>query len=161
MGSIWGHWLRLWTQSSKWRIHYDEPKCKALIDSNWTRYTGVFEVTKSESDFKIQKFKMTNPICQIEIRPTFLSFKILKFRILSESIQFKSRILDPPFILIIIHYANQKIVNFGPQYKVSLSQFWSFHFRFGLSVLKYSCIWVILTQIDLAATLTILDFFFT
>ena len=49
-------------RKSKWRIPYDGPKRKKLIDCDEIWYFGVFGVDDNESGMDIQKFKTADPI---------------------------------------------------------------------------------------------------
>ena len=55
-------------RNSIWRIQYGGPKCKNLLDLDGILYSGVIEVTDYESEFKIQKFNMANPIWRTKMQ---------------------------------------------------------------------------------------------
>ena len=49
-------------RNSKWRIQYGERKCKKLLDAVDIWYSVVFGVADYESELKIHKFKIADPI---------------------------------------------------------------------------------------------------
>ena len=51
-------------RNSKWRIQYGGSMYKKLIDWDDILYAGVFGVTDYESELKVKKFKMADPIWQ-------------------------------------------------------------------------------------------------
>ena len=55
------------SENSKCRIQYGWPKCENFVVSDETRYTGAFGVTGYESNLKIEKSKMADPIWPIKI----------------------------------------------------------------------------------------------
>ena len=65
-GGCWDRWLRIRIQNSE--IQYGGPKCKKLLDLDEILYSGVIEVADYESEFKIPKFKMANPIWRTKMQ---------------------------------------------------------------------------------------------
>ena len=57
--------------NSQWRIQYGGRKCKKLLDLDDTWYSGHFGVGDYESELRIQKCKMTDPIWRTKMQKLF------------------------------------------------------------------------------------------
>ena len=65
LSEFWSHWLRIWVWNSE--IENGGPKCK-ITWLGWNLILGGLWVTDYESEFKIQRFKMTDSIWRQQIQ---------------------------------------------------------------------------------------------